>query len=197
MKRIARFSPLIAGVVALGVWSNAMGADPDPRPGPSTPVTVINTPLPVTVGGDVKVGGSVTINNTEASPVPVVGTLSNGDTTQQLYDDFITVDKVDYRDNPQVGPIDVRDYKTIRVVLRREGCAPCGATPPRAFIRTVGTANTEPRTIDKVTIDNQDGDVGQWASRTYDTVGTSLVISFQSDAGSNSTVRVIVFGRAN
>lgn len=187
----------VIGAVCLPSIALAQAGPPDPRPGPSTPVTVTNTPLPVTVGGGVNVSGAVTVNNTDANPVPVVGTVINGETTQQLFDQFITVDKPDYRDNPQVGPIDVRDYKTIRVVLRRGSCGPCGAVAPRAYIRTVGTASTEPRTIDKVTIDNKDGDIGEWASRTYDTVGTSLVISLESDAGSRSTVRVMVFGRAN
>jgi hypothetical protein len=132
-----------------------------------------------------------------ADPIPVVGTVSSDDTTVELFDDFLNLTKPDYRDNPQVGPIDVKDYKSIRVVLRLSACGPCGAVPPRAFIRTVGSRTAEARTIDKVIIDNPDGDIGQWASRSYDTVGTQLVISFQTDPGSNTTVRAIIFGRRN
>jgi len=66
MKMMASLAPLIAGVVVIGVCSTAMGAPPDPRPGPSTPVTVVNTPdQPVPVVGDVEI--------VNTSPVPVVG----------------------------------------------------------------------------------------------------------------------------
>ena len=193
------FRPLLTVIVAayLPAVVLAQGAAPGTKPAPATPVTVTNTPLPVTVGGGVNVSGSVTVNNTDTNPVPVVGTVINAETTQLLYDQFLTVDKFDYRDNPQVGPIDVGAYKTVRVVLRRGGCGPCPTVEPRAYIRTVGTASTEPRTIDKVGIDNKDGDIGTWASRTYDTVGTSLVVSFEGESARSSTVRVMIFGRAN
>lgn len=188
---------LLFAVVQLPLAGSAQGQAKDPRPGPSTPVTVTNTPLPVTVGGGVNVTGSVTINNASSNPVPVVGTVINGETTQLLYDQFLTISSLNYRNNPEVGPIDVSDYKTVRVVLRRGSCGPCPMVEPRAYIRTVGTASSEARTIDKVTIDNEDLDIGTWATRTYDTVGTSLVVSFEGENARSSTIRVMVFGRAN
>jgi len=191
--------PVFAVIVAawLPAVALAQSAAPVTKPSPSTPVTITNTPLPVTVGGGVNVSGSVTVGNTQTNPVPIVGTVISAEATQLLFDDFIEVDSFDYRDNPQIGPIDVKDYKTVRVVLRRGSCGPCPTQEPRAYIRTVGTASTEPRTIDKVAIDNKDGDIGTWASRTYETLGTSLVISHEGEVGRKSTVRVMVFGRAN
>jgi hypothetical protein len=44
---------------------------PDPRPGTSTPVTIVN-PLPLPVSGSATVSGSVAISNT---PLPVTGTV--------------------------------------------------------------------------------------------------------------------------
>ena len=46
------------------------------RPGPATPVDVINdasNPVPVTLTNGVSVSGSVNVTNTPANPVPVVG----------------------------------------------------------------------------------------------------------------------------
>jgi hypothetical protein len=192
MKRLLLFAA--STLVLPGI---SFAAPPTTVPSPSQPVTVTNTPLPVTVQGGVTVGGAVTVGNTSDNPVPVVGAVVNAEETKLLYDQFLTLDKPDYRDNPQVGPIDVSAYKSVRVVLRLGSCGPCGATPPVAFVRTVGTATGEPRTIDKVPIDVQDGDIGHFASRLYDTPGTQLVISHSTAAGSNSTVRVMVFGRAN
>lgn len=52
----------IAALVWLSLPSTAFAQQPDPRPGPSTPVTVMNTPLPVTG----------TLEITSANPLPVV-----------------------------------------------------------------------------------------------------------------------------
>ena len=190
---------VFSGVLALLIVSTipSLAVPPDPIPAPSSPVAVTNTPLPVTVDSGVTVNGSVTVGNTAANPVPTVGTVIIGETTQLLFDDFLDVTAQDFRNNPEIGPIDVGDYKTVRVVLRRGSCGPCPDFEPRAYIRTVGTATGEPRTIDRVAIDNEDADIGTWASRTYDTAGTSLVVSFEGENSRRSTVRVMVFGRAN
>jgi hypothetical protein len=137
--------PLLAVIVAAylpGVVL-AQAAATGTKPAPATPVTVTNTPLPVTVGGGVNVTGSVKVNNTDTNPVPVIGKVINAETTQLLYDQFLTIDKFDYRDNPQAGPIDVGGHKTIPVVLRRGSCDPCPTVEPRAYIQTVGAASSD------------------------------------------------------
>jgi hypothetical protein len=189
---------LLVGTLAV-VCASAFGqsAMPAQKPAPATPVTITNTPVPVTVQGGVSVGGNVTIGNTAQNPVPVAGSLLSGETTQLLSDAFYTVNSTVAGNSPVVGPIDVKDYKTIRVVLRVGACSNCG-NGPIAFVQTMGTATSEARTIDKVQIDTPDLDIGEFASRTYDTLGTDLVIRLLSDkAGASYTVRAMVFGRAN
>jgi hypothetical protein len=159
--------------ILLAVSAGLLSAPVLAQPGPPTP--------------------GVTVDNTVLNPVPV----NSADLTRLLHDSFVSIAVFDYRDNPQIGPIDVSGFKTVRVVLRRGSCSPCPIVEPRAYIRAIGTASSEPRTIDKVTIDNADGDIGKWASRTYDTPGTSLQISFEGESGRQSQVRVMVFGRAN
>lgn len=62
----------VCGTLAL---SNVCVAQPpDPRPGPSTPVTVVNTaPIPVAVPGGIAVSGSVTVTNS-----PTVQSVQSG-----------------------------------------------------------------------------------------------------------------------
>lgn len=52
---------LLVALASLPALAIAQGGPPDSRPGASRPVTVTNTPLPVTVG------------NTDANPIPVYG----------------------------------------------------------------------------------------------------------------------------
>lgn len=64
--RSASLSPLAAGVVAITICSAALGQAPDPRPGASTPVQVMNTtanPVPVSVQGSLSVSGNVSVTN--------------------------------------------------------------------------------------------------------------------------------------
>lgn len=57
-----RLSLIVALVVSITTFANA---DPPPiKPSPSTPVTVVNTPVPVTVPGGITVTGDVNIANT-------------------------------------------------------------------------------------------------------------------------------------
>ena len=79
------FAP--AAVLAICITGLAYGDPPPVKPSPSTPVTVVNTPLPVTVPGGVSItGGSVTVTNTTANPVPISGNVSVGNlpATQQV-----------------------------------------------------------------------------------------------------------------
>lgn len=72
----------VIALACLPAFSLAQAGPPDPRLGPSTPVTVTNTPLPVTVGSEVNVSGSVTVTNTDANPVPIYGVV---DVTQSKH----------------------------------------------------------------------------------------------------------------
>lgn len=71
--------PLLAVVALMPALALAQGGPSETRPGASTPVTITNTPLPVTVGGGVNVTGSVTVGNTDANPVPVYGEVEVAD----------------------------------------------------------------------------------------------------------------------
>ena len=97
--------------------------------------------------------------------------------------------------NPSIGPLDVRGYKTVRVVLSRgsHSCGPCAPVPaPTAYI-LAGT-----RTIDRVVINEDDIGIGKFATRVYNVPGTQLNLRFASDNNTSSyTVGVSVYGRAN
>lgn len=195
MERQRRFARMLAVVGATCLLNPilALGAAQTP---PSAPVTVVNgTSNPVPVRGSVGVSGTVTVGNTDQNPVPVAGAVISGEKTILLSDDFYSVNST--FDATVVGPMDVQDYKNVRVVLRMSSCGNCG-TGPIGFVQTVGSATSEPRTIDRLPITNPDVDVGQWASNSYDVVGTQLVVKLLADkAGATYTVRVMVFGRAN
>ncbi len=62
----------VVSLAVVSVANTASAQPPDPRPGPSTPVTVVNTPLPVTgtVSGDV----NATIVGTPDVKATIVGT---------------------------------------------------------------------------------------------------------------------------
>lgn len=190
-----RFARTLAVIGASCVLSPilAFGAPQNP---PSAPVTVVNgSSNPVPVQGSVGISGTVTVGNTDQNPVSVTGAVISGEKTVLLSDDFYSVAST--FSATTVGPIDVQDYKNVRVVLRMSSCSNCG-TGPIGFVQTVGSATTEPRTIDRLPITNPDVDIGQWASNSYDVVGTQLVVKLLSDkTGASYTVRVMVFGRAN
>ena len=190
---------LTAAVAVICVSGFAYGQAPNPRPGASTPVQVLNTtanPVPVTVDGGISVSGSVTVSNTAQNPVPVSGVVISGEVTELLHSSFVTVDNPLSANNPSIGPIDVSGYKTVRVVLRRGSysCGPCAAVPaPTAYVQAAGN-----RTIDKLVINEPDLDIGAFASRSYDVPGTQLTIRFTGDNYTSSyTVNVSIYGRAN
>ena len=56
----------VVGITTITLGSVAFGQIPDPRPGPSTPVTVVNTPLPVTgtISGNVNATVTGNVNAT-------------------------------------------------------------------------------------------------------------------------------------
>jgi hypothetical protein len=56
----------VVSIAAISFASPSFAQAPDPRPGPSTPVTVVNTPLPVT--------GTISIGNLPV-PLEVTGTV--------------------------------------------------------------------------------------------------------------------------
>lgn len=82
-------APLLAAVALFPALTVAQGGPPDTRPGPSTPVTITNTPLPVTVGGGVNVTGSVTVGNTDSNPVPVYGEVEVVDARAPFMQDVV------------------------------------------------------------------------------------------------------------
>jgi hypothetical protein len=194
----SQISPRYQAIAVAGalLWPVAtLGAPQSP---PSAPVTVVNQPAnPVPVTGTLGVSGSVTVGNTYQNPVPVTGVVLSGEKTVLLSDHFYTVDETDHHNSTVVGPIDIQDFKSIRVVLRNGSCSNCGVGAT-AYIQTIGTISSQAETIDAVLINNQDLDIGRWASKTYDVVGTQLLIQMLSDAaGASYGVRVMVFGRAN
>ena len=84
MRRSTAISLFSFALILPGSLSAQM---PEPRPGPSTPVTVVNTaPIPVAVPGGIAVSGSVNIANTpnvNVANTPSV-TVTNSPTVQSV-----------------------------------------------------------------------------------------------------------------
>jgi len=162
---------------------------PDPRSGPSTPVQVTNTtsnPVPVTIQGNttVTLEGSVT--------------TSAADTTETVIAQFITVTDP-FDGNHIIGPVSIKQYKSIRIVANRGSCIGC-ADPVRVRVISRGTlgGTTIANQLDTFLLDTPNGGVGKSASREYDVAGENLLLSFSNPAaGSTNEVAVLVFGRKN
>jgi hypothetical protein len=67
----------VAVVLSITTFANAQ-TPPEIKPSPSTPVTVVNTPVPVTVPGGIKVTGDVNIANTPTVQSQQSGTWNVG-----------------------------------------------------------------------------------------------------------------------
>jgi hypothetical protein len=147
---------------------------------------IVNPPtLAVPVTGTVRLEGGVGA---------ITGTLKSGDKNLTLYDNFVTVDTSSFG-NHVVGPIDVSDYKEVRLSFSDGSCGPCG--PIVAAVSAV-SANGRFYQIDQFPIDKEGAGVGRWATRTYTVPGSKIVVSLRSTtAGTNNSVLVAIIGRAN
>jgi len=164
-------------------------------PDPGLNVTVTNPPTqPVPVTGTIAVGNSAT------NPLSVEGSVDTvaADKTATILAQFILVTDT-FDGNHIIGPINVSDYKTIRIVANRGSCTGC-ADPVRVRVIARGSAGgtTIANQLDTFLLDTPNGGVGKSASRTYEAAGESITLSFSNPApGSQNDVAVLIFGRRN
>ena len=120
-----RAKAIVAVVVTIGVCGLAFAQAPDPRPGATTPVQVMNgasNPVPVT--GNVTLGGSpsVTVSGNVAT--------TSADSTVLIHEEILTVDSpVDA--NHRTAAVDVSAYKYVRVLAARGSCTGCNGNTVR------------------------------------------------------------------
>ena len=174
-----RLSVAIAILVIAGP-AYSQGA-PDVKPGPSTPVTVVNTPLPVTVPSGVSVtGGSISISNTAAHPVPISGTVAVGNlpATQQVSG------TVNVGNLPAVQQVTVTNASSAPVYARVLNVA--GSSP---FVTVLSPANPSyevppvinGRSVQSLVITQLSGGcsgIGSFLLPLQDTVGGAVIASY-------------------
>lgn len=103
--------------------------------------------------------------------------------------------------NHSTGLIDVSGYKTVRVVIERGACGPCG-TEVRANVFSHTATDEPPQSarLDSFLIDEDAGEhaFATFASRAYDVPGQRMRLTFRNPSdGFNNQVIVLVFGRRN
>ena len=143
--------------------------------------------------------GTVSVTN-GTDPLLVEGSVDTvaADKTATILAQFITVTDT-FDGNHIIGPINVSDYKTIRIVANRGSCSGC-ADPVRVRVSARGSAGgtTIENQMDTFLLDTPNGGVGKSASRTYEVAGESISLSFSNPApGSENIVAVLIFGRRN
>lgn len=201
MKMMA--SLVSAAVAAICVCSAALGQAPNPRPGATTPVQVMNgtsNPVPVQIQGTGNISGTVTVTNTETTPLFVDGTVdtTSADTTTTLYQNFIEVTDT-FFGNHNTSVINTKNYKSVRVVAYRGSCSGC-ADPVNVIVKSIGPSGGFPSsiTMDNFLLNTDDGEIGMFASRVYEVPGEAILLSFKNPApGSTNSVGVLVYGRRN
>jgi hypothetical protein len=176
-----RAKTIVAVVVTIGVCGLAFAQAPDPRPGATTPVQVMNgasNPVPVT--GNVTVSGSpdVTVSGSVAT--------TSEDTTVLLQETFLNVNTT-IPANHRTDAVDVSPYKTVRVVVANGSCFGCGGY-------TVLIEN--PYVIGKATIPGSPS--FPVFTETYVVPGQTLRVAIGNNvSGETSGWAVRIYGRRN
>jgi hypothetical protein len=98
--------------------------------------------------------------------------------------------------------IDVKGYKTVRVVIERGTCGPCGDQVRANVFSATSNLDEPPNSaqLDSFLIDTDAGEhpFATFASRAYDVPGQKLQLTFRNPTdGFNNQVIVLVFGRRN
>lgn len=134
------------------------------------------------------------IVNPPAMAVPVTGTVKSGDKNMTAYDQFVTVDTPVFG-NHAIGPVDVADFKEVRVSVSRSSCGPCSQVEVMVRGLTAGGRSFQ---IDQFVADQAGNNDFPWASRTYSVPGSKLVVSLRAlNGGTSQSVLVAIVGRAN
>ena len=145
-----------------------------------------------------RVAAPVVVTNAPSEPVPVVGTVkldgggatTSADKTATVFDASIVV-TTPFGPNQSTPVLDVSGYKEVRVMLNHGSCGPCGQI---VALVTVITADGHGYPLDLFEV----GPVEGSGTRTYTVPGPRLVIALRTTAaGTNNSVGVGVFGRAN
>ena len=192
----------VASVITLAIAVAPMALAAGPGEGLN--VNVTNIPLPVTVGGGVNVSGSVTVGNTAQNPVPVTGTVKiQGDVTAgvESLDQTAAVFAGAFQvssstfGNARTPILDVKGYKELRVSIQTGSGTLTGPIRVAVTFATGDFFNQ----ADRFNLSQPaDIGVGFFETRTYTVPGDKMLIDLAaSAAGTNDSVRVIVFGRAN
>ena len=124
-----------------------------------------------------------------------VATVSADKTKLLLGPEFVEVEGVNERVH-EIFPIDVRNYKTVRLIVQVGSCGPC------SIVRVTVWADDSSDEFDYLLIDSflvdEPGGNGHFATRTYDVPGQRLKLSFHNaEVGFHNQAAVMVFGRAN
>jgi len=194
-------------VACLSAAASAQGA-PDPRPGATTPVQVMNGS-----GNPVPVSGTVAIANTGSSPIPVTGSVSvvtstssplivegvaetlASDKTVDVLRELLTATTMVFA-NHRIS-VDTSAYKTVRISARRSSCSGCAPVALRIASGYYGA------TMDLVTFPFQSGSQADELgySRSFDVPGTSIYIEVRNTTNTGfdqtNAVAIEVAGRAN
>ena len=147
---------------------------------------IVNPPaMAVPVTGTVKLEGGVGA---------ITGTVKSGDKNMTAYDQFVTVDTPVFG-NHAIGPVDVADFKEVRVSVSRSSCGPCSQVEVMVRGLTAGGRSFQ---IDQFVADQAGNNDFPWASRTYSVPGSKLVVSLRAlNGGTSQSVLVAIVGRAN
>jgi len=167
---------------ALSVMANSAFAQPGRV---SAPVVVTNAPSdPVPVVGTVKLDGSAAIT----------GATTSADETATVFDASIEVTTPLFA-NHFTPVLDVSGYKEVRVMVNHGSCSPCGEIVASVSVRTATGRSYQ---LDVFPVNLAGAGAGSFNTRTYTVPGPGMVIALRATAaGTNNSVGVGVFGRAN
>jgi hypothetical protein len=181
-----RATTIVALVGTIGACGLAFAQAPDPRPGATTPVQVMNgASNPVPVSGKVTLGGSpsVTVSGNVAT--------TSADSTVLIHEEFLTVNTtVDA--NHRTAEVDVSPYKYVRVVAARSSLSCAGGAACNG--NTVRVEN--PDTLDQVSFP---GSVSfPVFQEVYTVPGQKLTVAIANGGSPATSVWAVrIYGRRN
>lgn len=124
----------------------------------------------------------------------IAGTLRSGDRTVTAYDEVLEVTSPT-TGNHGTGPIDVAEFKEVRLSLSRGSCSPCSQVEVFVYGITPGGRSMQ---IDQFVANQSGTDSFPWASRTYSVPGPRLSVGLRAvTGGTSNSMAVTVVGRAN